>query len=206
MQDAQVRRGDHVIDVGAGDGRLTAALAARAGHVTAVELDPRLVRRLRQRFASDSRVSVVEADLHEFIWPQQPFRVVANPPFAATTFLLRELLGHPGWPVTALDLVVQHGAALKRTRQTGHALSISWLPWWTLRISRQLPATAFRPPPATDAAVLVARQRDPPLLPPPQAEAFAACVQEAFRRGVNHRSSISLWVAQFQSEQRCRRR
>lgn len=206
MQDAQVRRGDHVIDVGAGDGRLTATLAAHAGHVTAVELDPRLARRLRQRFANHSRVSVVEADLHEFTWPQQPFRVVANPPFAATNFLLRELLGPTGRQVTALDLVVQHGAALKRTRQTGHALNISWLPWWTLRIGRRLPATAFRPPPATDAAVLVARQRDPPLLPPAQAEAFAAFVQEGFRRGVNQRSPVSLWAAQFQGEQAHRHR
>lgn len=206
MQDAQVHRGDHVIDVGAGDGRLTAALAARAGHVTAIELGPRLARRLRKRFASDSRVSVVEADLHAFTWPQHPFRVVANPPFTATTFLLRELLSHTGRQVTALDLVVQHGAAFKRTRQTGHALNISWLPWWTLRIGRRLPATAFRPPPATDAAVLIARQRDPPLLPPAQAEAFAAFVQEAFRRGLNQRSPITTWATQFQSEQTHRHR
>lgn len=206
MQDAQVSCRDHVIDVGAGDGRLTAALAGRAGHVTVVELDLRLARRLRQRFAGDSHISVVEGDLRAFTWPQQPFRVVANPPFAATTFLLRELLGHPDMPVSALDLVLQRGAALKRTRQVGHALNLSWLPWWSLRVGRRLPATAFRPPPATDAAVLVARRRDPPLLPPAQAEAFAAFVHDGFRRGVGHRSPITTWTAQFQREQARRRR
>src|SRR5437016_2011679 len=53
--------GKRVLDFGAGVGPFTAALAERAD-VVAVEPDPQFVPRLRERFAGNGRVSVVEGD------------------------------------------------------------------------------------------------------------------------------------------------
>src|SRR5689334_17659401 len=53
-----------VLELGAGDGALTRRLAARAGDVTAVELDPGRVAGLRR--ALGGRVRVVQADMLRF--------------------------------------------------------------------------------------------------------------------------------------------
>ena len=46
---AGIAGGDLVVEIGAGTGRLTAPLAERAGHVIAIEVDPRLARLLRRQ-------------------------------------------------------------------------------------------------------------------------------------------------------------
>src|SRR6202011_6392319 len=59
--------------------------------VIAFELPPGRARQLRHRFA-DARVKVVQADATDLRLPRQPFRIVANPPFAITTALIKRLL------------------------------------------------------------------------------------------------------------------
>ncbi|WP_367916707.1 rRNA adenine N-6-methyltransferase family protein, partial [Leadbetterella sp. DM7] len=73
--------GSLVVDLGAGPGTITAALAARGASVLAIERDPRFAAVLRRRFADQPRVRVVEADLRRARLPARA-RVVANPPFA----------------------------------------------------------------------------------------------------------------------------
>ncbi len=200
---AHVRATDLVVDVGAGDGRLTAPLSRVAARVLAVEVDDRLARGLRARFASTPSVTVIRADVRSVRWPREPFRVVANPPFAVTTDLLGELLGAPARPLTAVDVIVQYGAAVKRTRPTGHAHNIAWAPWWRLHLARRLPAECFHPPPTVDAALLVVRRRDPPLLPAGDAGRFARFVAAGFRRHWGGREApVGWWVDQYRRRER----
>ena len=111
VRDARLRRDDLVVDLGAGTGRLTAELARAARRVVAVELDPGLAARLNGRWAN---VEVVEADARDVHLPREPFRVVANLPFAGTNEILRHLLDDPRVPLVRADLVVQWGVAVKR--------------------------------------------------------------------------------------------
>lgn len=152
----------HVVEWGARTGVLTAELAARAGSIEAIELDQSLAHRLRERFADVPHVSVVEADALTHPLPRQPFRVVANIPFHLTSRLLRRLLDDQCPPLLRADLVVQWGAARKRTAT--NLSSLRWAPWFDVRIARRLPSAAFRPPPSVDAAVLVCARRRTPLV------------------------------------------
>ena len=162
---AGIASGDLVVEIGAGTGRLTAPLAERAGHVIAIEVDPRLARLLRRRFQGDGRVTVVEADGLTAALPASPFRVVANLPFAITTPMLRRLLDDPGLPLLAADLVVQRGFAVKRcSPRPCTLLSAGWLPWWQLAVERVLPPDCFQPPPSVESAILSARRRPRPLV------------------------------------------
>ncbi|MFN2108742.1 MAG: rRNA adenine N-6-methyltransferase family protein, partial [Anaerolineae bacterium] len=60
---AALTRDDTVLEVGAGLGTLTAALAAEAGHVIAVETDPHLVDILQQEMAAFENVAIVHGDI-----------------------------------------------------------------------------------------------------------------------------------------------
>jgi len=58
VREANVGRGDLVVEIGAGGGILTAELARRAGRVLAIEIDAVWAARLRQRFAQRRNVEV----------------------------------------------------------------------------------------------------------------------------------------------------
>lgn len=146
-----VRAGDLVLDLGAGTGVITHELVRCGCRVVAVELDPRLAARLRRRFASTPSVRVLEADALHVALPREPFRVVANIPFHVTTALIRRLLGH-GRQMVRADLIVQWGAALKRSRLGGNGR-------WSVELGPRITASAFNPAPPVDAGVLTITRR-----------------------------------------------
>ena len=183
VEQAGVGAGDLVVEIGAGTGVLTEALARRAGRVVAVEVDPRLAGRARSRLAPYGNVSVVTADALELPLPRRPFRVVANLPFGSTAAILRRLLGDPRTRLERADLVVQEQAARRYTAaRPGAAEPIAWAAWYELGTGRRLEPGCFRPPPRVGAAVLVARRRRPPLVPVGGHRRFTVLVGSAFRR------------------------
>ena len=156
VADAAVRPGELVLDIGAGHGVLTAELVERGARVIAVELHPARARHLGRRFAGRP-VTVVQADARSLRLPRRPFRVVASPPYAITSPLLRQLLA-PSSQLTAADLVLQR--AVVRRYASGRAADAGlWRRRWRLQVGRSLPRRAFRPAPRVDSAVLVVRRR-----------------------------------------------
>ena len=150
---AGVGAGNLVIDVGAGDGVITAALVTAGARVLAVELHPGRARSLHERFATVPAVRVVQADAADLHLPRQPFRVVANPPFAITTALLRRLLSPASRLQSARLLVPAHVAA--RWADGGGPGAGRW----DIRSAGRVPASAFRPPAPAPVAVLVIGRR-----------------------------------------------
>jgi 23S rRNA (adenine-N6)-dimethyltransferase len=139
-----------VLDLGAGEGALTAPLAATGARVLAIELHAGRAESLRRRFHG-TRVTVVQASLTDLVLPHRPFRVVANPPFDRANELVRTLLTSPH--LLSADLVLQRGAVrglLERApgQSRRHRLS-SGLP---------VPRRAFHPAPAVDSRVLQIRR------------------------------------------------
>ena len=181
VRDAAVGAGDLVVDVGAGSGMLTSALLRAGARVVALEPDRRLAARLRR---ASPTAKVVEADALAWTWPAEPFRVVANIPFALTTELERRLLSDPRLPLRSADLVVQWEAAAKRARLwPSTVLGVLWAAWYELDVVRRIAPAAFAPPPSVAAAVLAARRRSEPLVPAAQAPAYAAFLERSFRAG-----------------------
>jgi 23S rRNA (adenine-N6)-dimethyltransferase len=136
-----VRAGDVVVDLGAGEGALTAPLARVGARVLAVELHPVRAERLRRRFAG-TRVAVVEIGVDDFGWPGHPFRVVANPPYAGVNALVRDLLRLP--QLRSADLVVAERAARGLVRR--HPGRVELGP--------RVPRPAFRHQPPSDARMV----------------------------------------------------
>jgi 23S rRNA (adenine-N6)-dimethyltransferase len=181
VRDASLRGDELVLDLGAGSGRLTGALARAAGRVVAVELDPRLARSLRGRWPN---VDVIEGDAATVELPSEPFRVVANLPFAGANEILRRLFDDPRVPLVRADLVVEWGAAVKRGLPWPSSVNgVVWGAWYFASVRRRLPRTAFVPPPSVDAGVLVFERRAKPLVPVELAVEYRRFVASGFRRG-----------------------
>jgi 23S rRNA (adenine-N6)-dimethyltransferase len=182
VEQAGVGPGDLVVEIGAGTGVLTEALAGRAGRVVAVEYDPRLADRARARLAGYGNVRVVTADALTMPTPRRPFRVVANLPFGSTAAILRRLLGDPRTRLERADLVVQEQAARRyAARRPGTPETIAWGAFYELATGRRLGPACFRPPPRVGAAVLIASRRRPPLVPVGGHRRFTALLGSAFR-------------------------
>ena len=179
---AGVGSSDLAVDLGAGTGRLTAALARAARRVLAVEIDPRLAVSLRGRWAN---VDVVVGDASSVALPDEPFRVVANLPFSRTTDLLHRLLDDVTLPLVRADLVVEwavahkHGVPWPSSRN-----GVVWGAFYEAAIGRRLPRGAFVPPPSVDAGVLVLRRRNEPLVPVELSAPYHRFVATGFRHGM----------------------
>lgn len=149
-----------MLDLGAGRGAITAALASSGARVIAIERDPRCAAGLRRRMAGHSRVSVVEADLREVPLPRRDFLVVASVPFSITTALLRRLAGDPSVPLAGAELITAWGVARWLTAPVPRDAETAW---WTaryqMRIAGRVPAASFMPQPRISAAHLSIRPR-----------------------------------------------
>ena len=181
---ADVRSTDYVLEIGAGTGQLTRPLADRAGRVTAIELDGVLAARLDHAFADRTTVRVVHGDVLKVRMPEGNWRAFGNIPFALTTSILRRLLDNPFDVPDRADLLLQFEAARKRASPDRHTLlSLGWLPWWELSLTRRIPRLAFDPPPSVDAGMLTVIRRRSPLLDPDDRDAFVAMLRRAFQHG-----------------------
>jgi 23S rRNA (adenine-N6)-dimethyltransferase len=174
--DAGVRRGELVLDLGAGRGVITRALRDAGARVVAVELDAQVLGDLRRL-----GVEVVRADARTVQLPREPFRVVANLPFAAGTAILRRLLDDPRTPLLACDAIVEWGLATKRAAIWPSTLtSVYWGAWYELTVARRLPRACFAPRPSVDAAVLRVVRRAEPLVPVRRARDYRMFLERAF--------------------------
>jgi 23S rRNA (adenine-N6)-dimethyltransferase len=139
---AAIRPGDLVLDVGAGAGAITAPLVAAGARVVAVELHPGRAAGLRARFDGPG-VVVVRADAAALRLPRRPFRVVANPPFAVASALVRRLMA-PGSRLVQADLVLPSPVA--RRWAAGHGPGANrWAATFALDVTTRLPRNAFHP-------------------------------------------------------------
>lgn len=155
---------DTVYEIGAGTGAITEALAARAGRVVAVERDPVLHARLRQRLGRRPNVELRCGDCRRFPPPPGECKVFASIPFNLTAWIVRTLLARRPPPSDAW-LVMQREAAEKFAGiHRASLFSTLHGPWFEMRVVRDIPPEAFRPVPSVMAALLHIRRRPVPLV------------------------------------------
>ena len=161
--------GRTVVEIGPGRGAITGALATRAAHVVAIELDHELALGLRIQFPPD-HVTVVEQDVLNFDFEKartdfpaastattERLLVVGNLPYGITSpILLKLATSH-----AALDravLMVQREVADRIVAQPGSRdyglLSVTVQMYGPAQRLFTLPPSAFSPPPEVHSTVI----------------------------------------------------
>jgi 16S rRNA (adenine1518-N6/adenine1519-N6)-dimethyltransferase len=179
---AAVGPGDRVVEIGAGLGSLTLALAETGAAVTAIEVDRHLVPLLRETVEPHG-VRVVEADAMRLDWPallggDEPWVLVANLPYNIATPLVADLLD--GVPqVTRMLVMVQREVGERLAAHVGDeqygAVSVKVAHWAEAKVVGRVPPTVFLPQPNVDSALVSIVRR-----PAPAAEVDFALVRAGF--------------------------
>lgn len=167
---ADVKPGELVLEIGPGEGALTAELLARGARVHALELDEALMPGLQSRFErfSTSRFRVEQGDIRRYDFSRlaQPYKIVANIPYYLTANLLRRLTEINHKPKVAA-LLVQQEVAERVAPQPGQMafISVAVQLTYEAELGRLVPAALFVPPPKVDSRILMLKQRRLPLFP-----------------------------------------
>jgi 16S rRNA (adenine1518-N6/adenine1519-N6)-dimethyltransferase len=176
---------DEVLEVGAGAGGLTVALAQVSRRVVAVELDRRLIPVLREVLEGIENVELVEKDILKFdqsaAFPNGGHVVAGNIPYNLTGALIRKLLDDPPRP-RLLSLVVQKEVAERWTAASGASLStVAVQVFAEARIEFTIPASAFTPAPRVDSALVLLNVRHEPAVHVDDFRGFFRFVEAVFQ-------------------------
>ncbi|HEY9745963.1 MAG TPA: 16S rRNA (adenine(1518)-N(6)/adenine(1519)-N(6))-dimethyltransferase RsmA [Oculatellaceae cyanobacterium] len=185
---------DTVLEIGAGAGFLTEKLLQRGGQVIAVEVDPRMCRYLRERFANRPNLRLVEQDILKFDFNtiEAPrFHVVGNLPYQITSkilFLLAGELWQMDYPIRKricqMTVMVQKEVAERIVAVPGqkayNPLSIALQYWFEARLDFLVPSRDFFPPPKVESAVVTLTPRQAPLMEVKDPAVFSKLIRIAF--------------------------
>lgn len=177
-----IRRSDTVIDIGAGSGIITAALASRCRNVISYELDQRLKEKLHENTASLSNVRIVSKDFLAAELPDGDYKIFANIPFHLSSPILRKLTEATN-PPQAIYLIVQKQFARKLVMGDDHftgQLGAMVAPLFAVRIRRTLQRTDYWPHPAVDTVLVELLLREEPPIPPSQMPAYRKFIADCF--------------------------
>jgi 16S rRNA (adenine1518-N6/adenine1519-N6)-dimethyltransferase len=170
---AAVGPADRVVEIGAGLGSLTLALAETGAKVTAVELDRRLVVVLRE-IVTPVGVRVVEGDAMRLDWPSvldgpPGWVLVANLPYNVATPLVADLLdGVPA--ISRMLVMVQREVGERLAAGPGSgaygAVSVKVAYWAAAKVVGQVPASVFVPRPKVASVLVEVVRRPTPAVDP----------------------------------------
>ena len=149
--------GERVVEVGPGLAALTDELVARAGHITAIEIDRDLAARLRERYPPE-RLTLVEGDALDFEFSAlgTDLRIVGNLPYNISSPMLFHLAASDAH-LRDVHVMLQKEVVDRMSAQPGTPaygrLTVMLQARFAVQRLFIVPPGAFRPPPKVDSAV-----------------------------------------------------
>ena len=170
-----------VVEIGAGLGSLTLAIAETGATVLAVEIDRHVIDGLREHTSALSNVTILHADAMELNWDEVlppvggPYTLIANLPYNIATPLVADLLDLVPQINRMLVMVqkevAERLAATPRSSAYG-AVSVKVAYWGTARMVGTVPPSVFLPRPNVDSGLVrIDRHPHGPIVPAEQVSA-----------------------------------
>ena len=165
LEKAEVNKEDLIIEIGPGLGNLTSPLLENAGKVICIELDPKMVSILKDRFSLYENFELINEDvlkvnLNKLIEENNQFKtakVVANLPYYITTPIIMKLL-EDKLNLESITVMVQKEVAERLADKPGGkevgAITYSINYYTNPEIIIDVPRDSFIPAPNVDSAVI----------------------------------------------------
>lgn len=205
LDGGNLQREDRVLEIGAGVGTLTHALAKRCRRVVAVEIDPGLFRILEQVLGDTSQLTLVHGDaLHldfeRLLGEEGSWKVIANLPYSIATPLIARLL-NLSHRFSLLLLMMQEEVAERLMASPGKkaygSLTVLTQYYADVRVMVRVRPSAFYPRPRVDSVVLKLEPLPTPRVAPRDPAFFFRLVRAAFahrRKTLTNALMQSGWV------------
>ena len=178
---AGVEKEDVILEVGPGLGGMTMDLARRAKKVIAVEIDPKLVTRLKAKMADFSNVEIIhedilELDFHALVREEGArLKVVANLPYHISTPVLFRFI-ESREVFSTLTVMLQKEVAERLVASPGKKtygpLSVVFQSVATPSVRFLVKPSAFFPSPKVESAVVHIVWKERPVVTPENQEWF----------------------------------
>ncbi|WP_249336035.1 16S rRNA (adenine(1518)-N(6)/adenine(1519)-N(6))-dimethyltransferase RsmA [Sinomonas gamaensis] len=200
---AKVDPDETVLEVGPGLGSLTLGLLDAARRVVAVEIDPKLAKRLPETVAkwrpgAVDRFDLVLADaLKVTDLPQEPSAIVANLPYNVAVPVVLHLLEH--FPSLRHGLVmVQDEVADRLAAEPGSKIygvpSVKAAWYGTMRKAGVIGTNVFWPAPRIHSGLVAFERSEPPRTTAARTEVFAVIDAAFAQRRKTLRAALAGWA------------
>ncbi len=166
------KNGENLVEIGPGLGALTEPVAELVDHLSVIELDRDLAKRLRSHPFIQDKLQVIENDALKFDFAslgteKQSLRVFGNLPYNISTPLMFHLFKYCEYIKDMhfmLQLEVVNRLCATHGDKNYGRLSIMAQYYCTATPVVMVPPSAFKPPPKVDSAVVRLVPRDKPLV------------------------------------------
>lgn len=164
IDEARIKPGDTVLEIGPGIGNLTERLLQHGAQVLSIEKDPQflnVLKTLSEEFNKKDKqqFSYEVTDALKFNFSERlkdtPYKVVANIPYYITGKIV-QLFMHAAHKPDSLTLLMQKEVAYNIAAQPGslNLIAISVQLYADARVVSVVPGHKFYPPPKVDSAVI----------------------------------------------------
>lgn len=177
---AEPRPDDIFLEVGPGLGFVTEKIIPKVQHLYAIELDPYLLKFLRQKFNPSPNLSLISADiltlnLPKFIRQHQitAYKIISSLPYYVTSRFLR-LISETEIPPRQTTLLIQKEVAARVVSDPPNSLlALTTQFYHQVNYLDTIPADSFYPPPEVDGGIINLTRRDQPAIPADPQKFFA---------------------------------
>lgn len=188
LDSAHLAESDHVLEIGPGLGVLTEHLCQRAQRVIAIEKDPRLAAYLREAFAQQPALELIEGDaleqdLPKLLQSRSITHVVSNLPYSSGTRMLVEMVDSEHRPlrfVVMLQSDVAERLAAMPGRKAYGLVTIHAQLHYDVVIRKIVSPSCFYPPPEVKSALVELYRLDSPRVAVRNETHFRALIKWSF--------------------------
>ena len=189
---ADLNDNDTVVEIGAGLGVMTELLALQARKVIAIDIDPRMINILQERFKDRPKVSVIERDVLSYDFSSSldgdargKIKIVGNIPYNISTQILFRLVEFRH-QISSMVLLFQKEVADRITASPGgkdYGIPSVIVSMYA-HVSREMnvPASCFYPQPTVTSSLIKIVMREKPPIEPVDDEFFVRIVKVAFSK------------------------
>lgn len=162
LASAHLNDSDRVLEIGPGLGVLTEHLVAQAYRVIAIEKDPRLAAYLREIFAAQPALELIEGDALEQALPdllkrERITHVISNLPYSSGTRMLVEMMDAEYRPLRIV-VMLQSDVAERLVARPGSKaygiISILAQMFYDVVLRKTVSPSCFHPPPEVRSALV----------------------------------------------------